>query len=168
MKRLPIKQIAGAAAAGAVLMLGVHRSSASAWRTMHTYSCAVQSGAVLYNSAGQLANVSTTTSAELVCPMDSDSFASFSTPGVTLQVSGYSNVFAGFQAKACVTWVGGGGAGGSCGPASWSFAGVAQLPVDTSAWTSANPSDYPYVAVSLGPTVSGSSSTVWGYLMSIP
>jgi hypothetical protein len=157
-----------AAAAGAVLMLGAHLSGASAWRTMHAYSCAVQSGAIVYNSAGQIGNTSTTTSAELVCPMDSDSFVASTTPGVTLQVSGFSNVLGGFQAKACVTFVGGGGAGGSCGPAPFTVSGVQQLRPDTSTWTSASPSDYPYVAVHLSPTVSGSSSTFWGYKMSIP
>jgi hypothetical protein len=159
--------VASVISAGLVL-LGPYalREAAAAWRSMHASACKVVAGQVVYTTAGQLANVSTTTPAVLLCPLDGDNRTpSGNTSQATVTVSGYANGNDGLQAKICKTFSGGGGGACSVTPAKSTGPGVWQLTPETSIL---NTQEYAYVWTRLDVQVAGSSNVVWGYVLGAP
>jgi len=158
-----------AATASALLAIGISPTAKAApggTRSFMAAECTVASGTATYSSIGQIANTSGTT-LKLWCPIISDPQVGL--PTVTsfesLEIDAFSNgCIGGIPGTAAalydvpklggVATTSGASIPGSCLP------GVYPL---TPAFTLIHPGDYTYILVTLGPPISGSFSTFWGY-----
>jgi hypothetical protein len=142
-------------------------ASATGIRKYHVSSCqfAGTSGSVVWNTSGQLGNL--TGSAQSVwCPLAVAPPVDLPATSKDVRIHGFSLGSSGLSAKICATFPGGGGQ--TCGvPSVTGLSGVSTLiPFFPSAPAMAS-GDYPYVVVTLGPSVGGGSNTVFGYNLNV-